>query len=187
MQTVQYQPDGWWLKDCSGDILAFHNNEEQPFWSPCREVNNLISPPVFRRGLLPHEMSLVCGFVYADLSITFSSGDSSLPRIRQYKCMWFTMNSVGSQHLDLQNFKLLLNTENDVPQLLKCFVWDTQKKFSDYWVIIAELLQLLFVLTFHCNEVIFKLPARMVLQDLLKSKNTKTSSKFCHSSDGFCK
>lgn len=74
MQTVEYQPDGWWLKDCSGDILAFHNNEEQPFWSPCREVNNLISPPVFRRGLLPHEMSLVCGFVYADLSITFFLG-----------------------------------------------------------------------------------------------------------------
>ena len=72
-----------------------------------------------------------------------SSGESCLPRLRQYKYMWFTMNSMGSQHLDLQYFKLLLHTENDVPQLLQCFIWDTQRKFSDYWVIIAELLQLL--------------------------------------------
>lgn len=88
--------------------------------------------------------------------------------------MWFTINSVGSQHLDLQYFKLLLNTENDAPQLLKCFVWDTQRKFSGYWVIIAELLQLLSILPFHCNKVIFKLPARRVLQDLLKSKFGRT-------------
>lgn len=47
---------------------------------------------------------------------------------------------------------------------------DTQRKFSGYWVIIAELLQLLSVLPFHCNKVICKLPARRVLQDLLKSK-----------------
>lgn len=49
------------------------------------------------------------------------------------------------------------------------FVWDTQRKFSDYWAIITELLQLLSVLTFHCNKVIFKLPSRRALQDLLKS------------------
>lgn len=84
--------------------------------------------------------------------------------------MWFTINSVGSQHLDLQYFKLLLHTVNDVPQLLKCFVWDTQRKFSDYWVIVTGLLQLVSVLTFHCNEVIFKLPPRSVLQYLLKPK-----------------
>lgn len=80
------------------------------------------------------------------------------------------MNSVGSQHLDLQYFKLLLNTRNDMPQLLKCLVWDTQRNFSDYWAIVTELLQLLSVLTFHCNEVIFKLPARRALKDLLKPK-----------------
>lgn len=84
--------------------------------------------------------------------------------------MWFTTNSVGSQHLDLQYFKLLLHTVNDVPQLLKRFMRDTQRKFWDYWVIITELLQLLSVLTFHCNEVIFKLPPRRVLQYLLKPK-----------------
>lgn len=70
MQTMEHPPDGWWLKDCSEDVLAFHNNEAQPFWSPCREANSLISPPVFRRGILPCEISLVCGFVYADWSIT---------------------------------------------------------------------------------------------------------------------
>lgn len=40
------------------------------FWSLCREVKSEISPPEFRSGLLPGEISLVCGFVYADLSIT---------------------------------------------------------------------------------------------------------------------
>lgn len=84
--------------------------------------------------------------------------------------MWFTMNSVGSQPLDLHYFRLLLHTENDVPQLLKCSMWDTQRKFSDYWVIITQLLQLLSVLTFHCNEVTLKLPPSKVLQFLLKPK-----------------
>lgn len=66
MQIMKCQSDGWRLKASWLSTVMRHSF----FWSPCREDNSVVSPPEFRSGLLPGEISLVCGFVYADLSIT---------------------------------------------------------------------------------------------------------------------
>ena len=64
MQIMKHPPDGWWLKTSHLSTAM----KCSFFWPLCREVNCVISPPVFRGGLLTGEISLVCGFVYADLS-----------------------------------------------------------------------------------------------------------------------
>lgn len=65
MQTMQHQPDGWQLKISWLSTAMKH----RLFWYLCREVDSLVSLPECRTGLLSGEISLVCGFVYAGLSI----------------------------------------------------------------------------------------------------------------------